>query len=347
MRPFDRLYFDSNILMREKWPRPSPSITKLSQVAAELGVSLHLPEGVEIELEENWLREVKERHKSTLLYVTGVVDAGNVILPEPNWEEVRGGYRATVQAAKTGLRMSSVLLTPHALAGIFRLSACRDAPFHPFQNEDKRIGLQDAAIYLSIVEDLRSSRETGAFLTDDSIFEDKGLAELASIGVALKRFRDIESLQKALEQGLDQTRKRRLAEDQQRTIESFEQRKTDLAGHIAKNFNPQLSYWFIPNIGTVTEIDRIELGKIQNVQTPYPPVQDSSGRVDISAEVEVFFYARVDESSAAYGIAEIPASGLSVLTLRPKKQLWVTTGFTTLAMPTTEYQLTGLVPSVC
>jgi hypothetical protein len=339
MRPFDRLYFDTQILMRERWPHPSPSTTKLSQVAAELGVSLCLPEGVDIELEENWLREANDRYKSALLYISGVVDTGRVVLSEPDWEEVRRDYRSTVENAKTRLKLSVVRLTPHALADIFRLSARRDAPFHPFQNEDRRIGLQDAAIYLSVVEDLRSRRETGAFLTDDNIFEDKGLAELTTIGVNLRRFKDFESIQKALEQGLDETRKRRLREDQHRAIQALEQRNAELERHINEHFKPQYSYWYVSGTGNVVEISRIEVVKVQEVQTPYPPITDSHDRIEISAEVSALFHTRVEESLSVLAIPpQEMGSEIPVVTSRPPKYT-----FTGIAMPTLEYLLSGTI----
>ncbi len=123
MRPFERLYLDTMILMREKWPHPSAALTRLAQICAELEVELCLPEGAEVELEENWVREARGRHKGLQDYVARIVETNRIAPASPDWDEVRRDYRAKVAAAKSALRIHAVPLTEHGLSEVFRLSA--------------------------------------------------------------------------------------------------------------------------------------------------------------------------------------------------------------------------------
>ncbi len=194
---------------------------------------------------------------------------------------------------------------------------------------------------MSIVEDLRRRGGAGAFVSDDNIYE-KGLPELAHAGIQLKRYRDLDMVQGDLEKGLSEARQRRLDEDRQRAIEAIERRKSDLAHHLNENFAPVLSHWSVPGVGTVNEILRIEVAKIQSVQTTYSPSNEVTGtRVDITAEVYVLFHVRVEEFSNFASFLPIPeaaALGLPVVMSKPS-------GYTlNIAMPSADYVLSGIVP---
>jgi hypothetical protein len=246
-----------------------------------------------------------------------------------------------VGSVKSAIRAYSVPLTTHVLSEVFRLSASRASPFHPFQNEDKRIGLQDAAIYLSLIEDLRARGGRGAFVSDDNIYEERGLAELAP-GISLKRYRDLDTVQKDLEKGLSETRQRRLDEDRQQAIHALEGRRSDLERHLNENFSPVLSYWSIMGVGTAKEITRIEVVRIQSAQTTNSSTAgEAEQQVDISAQVQVLFHVLVEESSPYFfTVPEVPAPGDQVVMSKPPAY---TLGYT-IAMPSSEYVLSGVIP---
>lgn len=73
---FHRLYFDSNVLIRARWPTGSAELETLATLARDVGVELFLPEPVAQELEGHWLREVRKARDRAH---AGVREVGKVL----------------------------------------------------------------------------------------------------------------------------------------------------------------------------------------------------------------------------------------------------------------------------
>jgi hypothetical protein len=104
---FRHLYFDTNILFREGWPRVSAKLENLLSLAQSIGVTVYLPEAVERELEARWLRAYTEKwgklqeHLDPLQKHLNRLAAARVPSPTmPEFTEVQTVYGESVNDTK-------------------------------------------------------------------------------------------------------------------------------------------------------------------------------------------------------------------------------------------------------
>lgn len=159
-------------------------------------VSVFLPEPVQAEAEEHWLRGVKSK-------VAGLENAANQFerLTKPIAAQVRvehlplqrliEDYRAAAQAAKLKYKMRVCPFTRFSTKEMFSLATRYVLPFE-FEQEGK--GFQDAVILSSVLQHLKANPELAAILvTADAVFSKAKFADFeAEIPDARLRILDLD-----------------------------------------------------------------------------------------------------------------------------------------------------------
>lgn len=172
---FDRIYFDTNSLWAENWPASSTSLKNVFGLAAELGISCHIPEPVLTELEEKWFRELEEQQEqlNRSLRRIGVPEVR--AFEEPTTAAAQ--YRERCQREMGLARVERSPLTERSLAEVVRMCAAHHPPF------DSDREFRDRIIWLSVIDHLSKSLNTTAlFVSADKEFDGKGFRDLAAQG---------------------------------------------------------------------------------------------------------------------------------------------------------------------
>src|SRR5713226_5421982 len=102
---FNALFFDAEVLVRSNWPDPSVLLTNVLTLANSLGLGLFVPEPVEWQTEQNWLRRVRQ----CLTSLSGAAKDftrhtrsgdGRIQLEHDDVEGLRGRYHSKLEATK-------------------------------------------------------------------------------------------------------------------------------------------------------------------------------------------------------------------------------------------------------
>lgn len=284
---FHRIYFETSALRDGGWPRGSGVLEDVFGLSAELGFTLLIPRAVEVELETLWLRGLYElrNDEKVVRHVAGITEVG--LLPPVDWERVRSDYRtvANAQKAKWGIR--SVPLTLRRLDEVFQWTIAPEPPF-----ENKRPGLRDAAIYHSIVEDLRAAPGQRAIL----VAQDKGFAllldrpeemRLKDLGVELVVFDQarLRAKLREIQQARESEEERAVRErDEARARRALERHRSSLEEFVSAHL--MYRAW---DFGVAAErVLGVDVGEITNVTVTRPPARAARDQpVTILAEVRV------------------------------------------------------------
>lgn len=172
---FDRIYFDTNSLWAENWPAPSTSLKNVFGLAAELGISCHIPEPVLTELEEKWFRELDDAREQLNRCLRRIGAPEVRVFDERATAAAQ--YRERCQKEMELARVERSPLTERSLAEVVRMCAAHQPPF------DSDREFRDRVIWLSLIDNLsKSSNATALFVSADKEFEGKGFRDLAAQG---------------------------------------------------------------------------------------------------------------------------------------------------------------------
>jgi PIN domain len=199
---FDRIYLDTSILRKSNWPHVSTELRFLFELARNFAIDVVIPEPVEIEREEQWFRDLtaatqkcRSAHsrRADMLKVAGVgVDEPREDAPETFREK----YRAAAELSKKTNGIKTIPTTTRSVTDFLKLAVTRTAPFQ--YSGDKVTGFQDAAILLSILDDLTvCDRARCTLLSEDDVFS-KIEAVSAAEGKAIRHLRTIDDIWKIL-----------------------------------------------------------------------------------------------------------------------------------------------------
>lgn len=175
MPEFDRLYLDTTVLRKSNWPHVSAELGFLLELAKNFQIQVVIPEAVEIEREEQWVRDViaasqkcvaARTKRSNVLKAVGLTLAGERDDPP---DTMRERYETAAKAAKESSGIATAPLTARGVEEFLKLAVTRTPPFQ--MSGDKVTGFQDTLILLSIMDDLNVyARDTCVLLSDDGIF---------------------------------------------------------------------------------------------------------------------------------------------------------------------------------
>jgi len=289
---FKRIYLETSFLRQIGWPGPSQAIDRLVEMASVFKVTLLLPEPVEIELEENWIREIREARWKLQKQLAGfsrsisAVGMSTIVLPLPGDEEAMASYRTRVREIKEKWPLGSVPFTRQDVRKFFEMAAKRELPF-----EEKDKGFRDVVILYSVIDHLRETPAVIAVLAaQDSVFSGEEVArQIREAGVRLDVYRTADEM-------IDETRKdiaARVRESWERlemsALETLKRRLPNLQKFISENLEVPEDLFEVSFSGGVT-VRRIEVVKVKRVRTPYPTEHPESGTTTISADVDLRVY---------------------------------------------------------
>lgn len=172
---FNAVYLDTNALIVGNWPVPSLVLENVLRFAEWLKVSVFIPEPVEREAEQHWLREVRDSatgiHSSIENFrrITRRVNGAAQVRSEDERTLVER-YRQSAASSKKALGISTSPMTSRGLSEFFDLAIQYSMPFLSGSGK-KGKGFQDAVILASVLEHLRENPHlSGLLVTNDSVF---------------------------------------------------------------------------------------------------------------------------------------------------------------------------------
>lgn len=292
---FQRLYFDSSVLIGAKWPIGSAQLNTLATLARDVDVELFLPEPVAQELEAHWIRkfcEVCSQARSRVDKIAEWIFPVSVEFPAltlPDEAAVRADYRRAAEGLQEKLNLKSSPATTRPTAHFFDLAVRHHPPF----GEQGR-GFQDAVILFSVIDHLRAAEGVVAgLLTSDEMLghpESLGLAREA--GVVIEGFNKMEQVMALLTGRLRVARRERWEQDCQAAEAALTAARQQIQDFVAENLSVSerdLGLW--SRLVTVREL---QIERLLSVRTPFPPERVEGQEVPINFDLEVLISALVE-----------------------------------------------------
>ena len=283
------IYFDTNPLKASGWPRVSVGLRRAIDLAHFIDIPLFVPEPVEIELEEAWVRDFREktasigsRHRDLGKHTANIVEVGAV--PDvPNEAAGREAYRRVAAATKGETGIESIPTTTRPIRYFVELAARRRRPFN-----EKGHGFRDSVILSTILAHAPAHDiDHCALVTLDSDFEGPEVqADFEAAGVHLHIY-SVNQLVDALNEGLEAANREDVAREHAAARSTIEGNRADIERAIGDRLIV-FDFDLRPPVfmGTVRRLERIEVGKILSIQTPFP-IPAGEERVAVSFEAEV------------------------------------------------------------
>jgi hypothetical protein len=291
---FNRVYFDTNLLVRVGWPAPDPLFISILQIGQSLRVDPFVPEPVRIERENLWLRDLYKFHARQRAVAQGIVDPELFGVP---WDRAREGYRDTERrlVETWGFNRGGTASFPaQTMADAFHDSIDTGPPFESREEQ----GFRDSIIYLGIVEHLRRDPGVAVLVSDDTKFprfdEEREQAWRARFGVNLRIIhaagsQSLDVLQRQLEDmraRQEPERQTWRAADEARARAAFEASAGELRAYIADRVEIPSNFPFrldFPEVGSIS------VGQV--ITTASQGIEDGS-TVTLTARTQVEFRAQ-------------------------------------------------------
>lgn len=290
------VYFDTNPLIGAGWPAPSAQLLELLGLAERLGIPLFLPEIVQQELEEHWVREIQEKWRNVRSASDGFNRraAGLLTVAGPEPLPGRGPLRAAVRnhMADFTRRFTQVSTTKRPLSEFLELAMTRGATF-----KDGGHGFQDAVILCSIFDHLIEAKLDSAILvTADDAFMQGGVGKLAqAAGKTIRIVKTLDELESVFRSQLQRAVLEHMEAERKRLLDLVAARLDDLAIFVRKNLVIDKDQ--LPVRGRVKKIDAIDVVSIENAHRSWPwwkAVPQDKTPVTISVDVKVMFHLEVE-----------------------------------------------------
>jgi len=202
--PVTRLYFDTEALRYGNWPFTSKQFAFVLEVAHAMGVELFIPEPALYERAEQWMKEARSRLDTARAKVKdalGFVQPLGAAIPfeAPGEAALRTSYASASQRALNRFKVKSAPYGSRPIAEVFQWAVQRAFTFQDTQRGV--VGLQDCVILLSVLDHLRTSPATAAFVSSDGVFD--RIPKLTPAGVSLRHIPGLLKLQEVLEEAHD------------------------------------------------------------------------------------------------------------------------------------------------
>jgi hypothetical protein len=270
---FSTVYFDTSVLQGHGWPKISPRLSILFNLASDVGIPCVIPDPVLVELEEKWLREFDERLRKFNDHVSGILEPPAKV----GRKELTETYRKAVRAALAEGHLATAPITSRSLEQVFRAAAAHASPFVVPS------AFRDGVIQLSILDDLTvRTAGIGGFVVFDEPFSVRAREPVTGIESVLEVFTDLDVFKGVLEQRLSSLQLERVEADRQRLESALREPLywRRIEGFVAKTLRLKSS----PDLRAVKGIGGIRLLR---VETPFPPERTEDQVIQASAEIEV------------------------------------------------------------
>jgi PIN domain len=278
-QPLKRIYFDTNFLRR--WPNPANNIAAVLRAANWMGTELYIPQTVEDELENQFLRDAATAYATA---ASGTKDLAklfrNIIdtqyeLPCFSDGLLREAFRERSTQLKDYFRISSIPLTEIPTKKLVEMAIRRLVPFqqHSLDKDHTVVsGLQDAAILFSVIEHLKEGGDgRNAFATTDSVFSrPETHALLDAHGATLEILKGYRELFDDLYDHIWESIKTAWHKEREQISSDLNQQKHTLAFQILAFLRPaQLA----PGYKSIKEVKALAVDFFSYVMTTLPPVE--------------------------------------------------------------------------
>jgi hypothetical protein len=300
-RPFDTMYFDSNILLANHWPEPLPELSNTLELARWWKITACFPAAVLDEVESHWHRELQDgvaalrSSRGRLLKAARPINIG---VPDVDVDlaELQRRYAEMAADAIRHFDIQVVDFTKRSTQEMFGYATRYVRPFAP-KGEGK--GFQDAVIAISVLDHLEGcSGATAVLISKDG--------DLANVNYQIflptfeqKRLRVIDlttAFDELFYPYFDETRVKpyeRLLADAQQLARADANK---LREFVASRLTPDMLRTQIGDrILQIVAVDSLDL---RSVQVPFPE-NDTITNVDISIKVTATCKVRVLTDLAA------------------------------------------------
>jgi len=280
--PFHKIYFDSNLAIKEGWPRVSAAFKRTLFLAKTFETPVILLDVVESELEAHWVRQYRESLDAVADLQKLHEQIGLTVAPGlPELKEVRTAYRKAIDGLVSEHGFVRVRSQLRPTMQLFQMAIWEAKPF-----QKKGRNFQDAVICLAGIDDLaKDPTHTGAFLSRDSVFEQESLDALSRpTKVRLLLFPDLNQLSEVLKNELGERLRTSWDVDQKQAAKAIEENIEIVTAYLAKNLEIPANLGFG---GEILSIEGIEHIRVLAVRTPAPWDRDSGKPFILTAELEV------------------------------------------------------------
>jgi hypothetical protein len=308
--PYRRVYFDTNVLIKAKWPQLSQSMRTALTTSGTFQILNVLLDPVEKELEAHWFRD----HLRSKTDATGKVKNLTTLFKQvgldlqftlPSENRLKKAYSVAVETNVTEYGLIRAAPKFRETEELFQMAIHQRKPFG-----EKGRNFQDAIICLAAIDDLISSSEkSGAFVSRDGIFEQEMLDGLCrERGITLRLFNGEEALNEDLRSFLRRQTVQRWLEDEENARSSVLENIQGLQSFINKNLEVPTRRGLF-NTNRIIFVKQIEIVEVPRVETPYPLERTPEESILITARVEVDIHVRVKRWSSSYTSPESLKAG--------------------------------------
>jgi len=301
---FNTLYLDTNVLTESNWPSLSVRLETLLSLALLCKVAVVIPEAVEKEAEDHWLRNIRNSVASLESAAgdfrrlsRGV--GGSVEIRCEKEEELIRRYREVVSGLKERFKIAHCPMTTRPLVDLFDLATRYVMPFEESKQGRGRgegKGFQDAVILSSILEHLKTSPKiSGALVSTDGSFLKVDLAQFMPScgGIACRVITLEEAVDRLSDQYLDEQITKPWEEEGKNAMSVVEGMGPELYTFV-KDRLQEIPLSDIGVRGSLHTLDRaldVKSVKPHYVQTPVPnpakPDRSVRMAIAVSAELDV------------------------------------------------------------
>jgi len=283
------VYFDTNSLLSAGWPADMQSLLRLIGLSHSFQIELFLPEPVQVELEEAWVRGFVDKNqglsraeKDLSRHVVAVLAAPSAS-PPITPEEARARYRERDAFLREKFHIQVSAVTTKPVEAFVAMAARREPPF----GSDAMF--RDAVILWSVFEHARSLRSSSTciLITADGALRKPEIADIAEReGLQFFTFGTINELNDELTKSLQAAEQEALEADKARARAALEADRGKIEGFISSRL--EISEHDLQTVfGTVDRITRLDLVGFTNVRTPFPLPEEIETQIAISADLSL------------------------------------------------------------
>jgi len=314
--PYDRVYFDSNVLLRFPWPRVNQTLLNAMSILKDFRIPAILLDAVEKELRAHFLRVLAAAKAETENKVRAVANICESVgvrapsIPLPSIPKIVTAYNKTSAKAIRQLGLLKRAPPLREAKELFEMAIQRTKPF-----QEKGKNFQDAVICLTAIDDLVSSSDkTAAFVSSDGIFEQNVLDQLCEAhGVKLILFASLQSLTDDLRKHLDEQQEKKWSDDERLAEQAVTAELPPIQKFLEANLEIPTRMGLFRS-RQILKINRIEIAKIARVETPSPAHRTPGLPITITAQLEINIHATVRMPRPSSSLTETLKIGES----RPK-----------------------------
>lgn len=288
---FTSLYFDTNVLLANRWPEPAPVLHNVLTFARWWDIDRCFPAPVLDEAEFHWLRKFQDAADAFGSARNGFVKAAAPLTAEVRLDhtpvaELHGLFRTAAEKAITNLAISRIDYTTISLQEMFLFAA---RYVRPFAAKGEGKGFKDVVILLSIIEHLQlNPGKHGVLITNDGDFKNVDYAALApTFDPGRLRMSDLDTIWAELfKPHFDETR----VKPYRRLVIALDsvvrQKIDDLQGFIGSALSSDM---LRPGIAEIAQqLLSIERVDVRSVDFPFPEEPlPLNGTIDVTIKVLV------------------------------------------------------------